>query len=32
MDEIIRHFEREKLNESAQVMISIQRLKELAST
>jgi predicted transcriptional regulator len=32
MEEIIRHFEREKLNESAQVMISIQRLKELAST
>lgn len=31
MDEIIRHFEREKQNESAQVMISIQRLKELAS-
>ncbi len=32
MDEIIRHFEREKLSESAQVMVSIQRLKELAST
>ena len=31
MDEIIRHFEREEQNESAQVMISIQRLKELAS-
>jgi predicted transcriptional regulator len=32
MNEIIGHFEREKLNESAQFMISIQRLKELAST
>jgi predicted transcriptional regulator len=31
IDEIIRHFERKKLHESAQVMMSIQRLKELAS-
>jgi len=31
IDEIIRHFERMKLHESAQVMMSIQRLKELAS-
>lgn len=31
MDEIIRHFEMEKHYESAQVMMSIQRLKELAS-
>jgi predicted transcriptional regulator len=31
IDEIIEHFERKKLHESAQVMISIQRLKELAS-
>jgi len=32
IDEIIRHFERKKLNESARVMMSIQRLKELAAT
>ncbi len=32
VDEIIEHFERKKLNESARVMLSIQRLKELAST
>lgn len=32
VDEIIGHFERKKLNESARVMLSIQRLKELAST
>ncbi len=32
IDEIISHFEREKLNESAQAMVCIQRLKELAST
>lgn len=32
MDEIIRHFEMEKLHESAQAMMSIQRLKKLAST
>ncbi len=31
VDEIIEHFERKKLHESAQVMMSIQRLKELAS-
>jgi len=31
MDEIISHFETEKHCESAQVMMSIQRLKELAS-
>lgn len=31
IDEIIEHFERKKLHESAQVMMSIQRLKELAS-
>lgn len=31
IDEIIRHFERKKLHESAQVMMSIQRLKEMAS-
>jgi predicted transcriptional regulator len=32
IDEIIRHFEEEKLHESAQAMESIQRLKELIST
>jgi predicted transcriptional regulator len=32
MDEIVRHFEMEKHYESVQVMMSIQRLKELAST
>lgn len=32
IDEIIRHFEEEKLNESAQAMESIQRLKQLIST
>ncbi len=31
IDEIIRYFEMEKHYESAQVMMSIQRLKELAS-
>jgi predicted transcriptional regulator len=31
IDEIIEHFETKKLHESAQVMMSIQRLKELAS-
>ncbi len=31
VDEIIRHFEREMLDESVQVNITIQRLKELAS-
>jgi predicted transcriptional regulator len=32
IDEIIRHFEEEKLHESAQAMESIQRLKELISS
>jgi predicted transcriptional regulator len=32
IDEIIRHFEEEKLHESAQAMESIQRLKQLIST
>ncbi|NYT02077.1 MAG: ArsR family transcriptional regulator [Methanosarcinales archaeon] len=32
IDDIIKHFEEEKLNESAQAMESIQRLKELIST
>ena len=32
IDEIIKHFEEEKLHESAQVMESIQRLKQLIST
>lgn len=32
IDDIIRHFEEEKLHESAQAMESIQRLKELIST
>ena len=31
IDEIIRHFEEEKLHESAQAMESIQRLKQLIS-
>jgi predicted transcriptional regulator len=32
IDEIIKHFEEEKLHESAQAMESIQRLKQLIST
>lgn len=32
IDEIIMHFEEEKLHESAQAMESIQRLKELISS
>jgi len=32
IDDIIKHFEEEKLNESAQAMESIQRLKQLIST
>jgi predicted transcriptional regulator len=32
INEIIRHFEEEKLHESAQAMESIQRLKQLIST
>ena len=32
LDEIIKHFEEEKLHESAQAMESIQRLKQLIST
>ncbi len=32
IEEIIRHFEEEKLHESAQAMESIQRLKQLIST
>jgi predicted transcriptional regulator len=32
IDGIIRHFEEEKLHESAQAMESIQRLKQLIST
>jgi len=32
IDEIIKHFEDEKLHESAQAMESIQRLKQLIST
>ena len=32
IDDIIKHFEEEKLHESAQAMESIQRLKELIST
>ncbi|MBN1323617.1 MAG: ArsR family transcriptional regulator [Methanotrichaceae archaeon] len=32
IEDIIRHFEEEKLHESAQAMESIQRLKELIST
>ncbi len=32
IDEIISHFEEEKLHESAQAMESIQRLKQLIST
>ncbi len=32
IDEIIKHFEEEKLSESAQAMESIQRLKQLIST
>ncbi|OPX76548.1 MAG: hypothetical protein A4E44_00570 [Methanosaeta sp. PtaB.Bin018] len=32
IDQIIKHFEEEKLNESAQAMESIQRLKQLIST
>ncbi|MCX6677298.1 MAG: ArsR family transcriptional regulator [Methanothrix sp.] len=32
IDEIIRHFEEEKMHESAQAMESIQRLKQLIST
>ena len=32
IDEIIRHFEEEKLHESAQAMESIQRLKQLISS
>lgn len=32
IDEVIKHFEEEKLHESAQAMESIQRLKELIST
>jgi predicted transcriptional regulator len=32
IDEIIKHFEEEKMHESAQAMESIQRLKQLIST
>jgi predicted transcriptional regulator len=32
IDDIIKHFEEEKLHESAQAMESIQRLKQLIST
>jgi len=32
IDQIIKHFEEQKLNESAQAMESIQRLKQLIST
>jgi len=32
IDDVIKHFEEEKLNESAQAMESIQRLKQLIST
>jgi len=32
IDQIIKYFEEEKLNESAQAMESIQRLKQLIST
>jgi predicted transcriptional regulator len=32
IEEIIKHFEEEKLHESAQAMESIQRLKQLIST
>jgi predicted transcriptional regulator len=32
LDQIIKHFEEEKLNESVQAMESIQRLKEMIST
>ena len=32
IDEIIKHFDEEKLHESAQAMESIQRLKQLIST
>ena len=32
IDEVIKHFEEEKLHESAQAMESIQRLKQLIST
>ncbi len=32
IDEIIKHFEEEKIHESAQAMESIQRLKQLIST
>ncbi len=32
IEEVIRHFEEEKLHESAQAMESIQRLKQLIST
>jgi predicted transcriptional regulator len=32
IDEIIKHYEQQKLNESAQAMESIQRLKELISS
>ena len=32
IDEILKHFEEEKLHESAQAMESIQRLKQLIST
>jgi predicted transcriptional regulator len=32
IDEIIKHFEEEKLHESAQAMESIQKLKQLIST
>jgi predicted transcriptional regulator len=32
IDDVIKHFEEEKLHESAQAMESIQRLKQLIST
>ena len=32
IEEVIKHFEEEKLHESAQAMESIQRLKQLIST
>jgi predicted transcriptional regulator len=32
IDAIIKHFEEEKLHESAQAMESIQRLKQLIAT